>query len=199
MVNDVSAMEVANTIFVLPLAAGVMASCCLAKGKSPYKGQIKSGRLICSKSSIVLLISNTPGKKTSMSPSCSLRATRMALATTVWRWAVLSSWWVYIMSTGNCLPCEAMTGTLPRRSDKLMVSNVADIISMRKSLRRSCWTSRLNASARSAFKFRSWNSSKMIMPTSSKALSVWIMRVRIPSVTTSTCVVLEILFSKRIR
>ena len=62
---------------------------------------------------------------------------------------------------------------------------VADIMTMRRSGRSTCCTSRARAKATSAFMLRSWNSSKMITLTPSSVGSVTRRRVRMPSVTTS--------------
>ena len=70
---------------------------------------------------------------------------------------------------------------------------------MRRSSRRFCWLSMHSASPRSAFRLRSWNSSKMTQPMPASAASSCSMRVRMPSVTTSMRVSRLTRVSSRVR
>ena len=76
---------------------------------------------------------------------------------------------------------------------------VADIITMSRSGRMICCDSRTRASAVSDVRLRSWNSSKMTMPTPSSVGSSTSILVMMPSVRTSMRVVAETFVSKRMR
>jgi hypothetical protein len=91
IVNDVSAIDVAKTTFLLPLASGIIASLCLSNERSLYKGHSDTSRFDASKDSRVLFISKTPGKKTSMSPVCSFQTFLIAFETETCNSEFLSS------------------------------------------------------------------------------------------------------------
>ena len=97
---------------------------------------------------------------------------------------VSSRWCIW---TGCCWVGVCMSGALSCWQI-VVVSIVADIRMIRRSGRRICCAWRVSASAVSAKRFRSWNSSNMIAPMPSSVGSAMSRRVRIPSVSTSICV-----------
>jgi len=90
-----------------------------------------------------------------------------------------------------------MTAAPSRRSATGPPSSVADITRIFRSSRRARRISRHSASARSACRLRSWNSSKITMATPSRAGLARMRRVRIPSVITSMRVLGETRLSNR--
>ena len=79
-----------------------------------------------------------------------------------------------------------MTGASPRICATRAPSSVADIARMRRSSRKPRWQSSARASPRSASSERSWSSSNSTAPMPLSSGSSRIMRVKTPSVTTST-------------
>ena len=101
--------------------------------------------------------------------------------------------------TGKLRPSEVTTGASLINFEIGSASNVADITTIRRSSRRASRISKLRASPRSAFNERSWNSSKMMQDIPRSSGSDWIIRVRMPSVTTSIFVVLLVFVFPRTR
>ena len=89
------------------------------------------------------------------------------------------------VSTGQARPSAVTTGAPPISSATGAASSVADITRSSRSGRSAARTSSASASPRSACSARSWNSSKITQPTPGSSGSDWIIRVRMPSVTTS--------------
>ena len=101
-------------------------------------------------------------------------------------------------STMKPRPSEVTTGASSIAATG-PASSVADVTSICRSGRNACRTSHVSARPRSAFRERSWNSSKTTQPTPASSGSLWIIRVRMPSVTTSIRVAAETSASPRIR
>ena len=89
------------------------------------------------------------------------------------------------VSTGKARPSERMTGAPSKSVATGWASSVADMTTSARSGRSAARASHARASPRSAFRLRSWNSSKMTQPTPSSEGSDCSIRVRMPSVTTS--------------
>ncbi len=102
-------------------------------------------------------------------------------------------------STGNVRPSDVTIGASPKSRATASPSSVADMTSTLRSGVRFSRASNTSANPRSACKLRSWNSSKITTAIPSSAGSVCNMRVRTPSVTTSTRVSRETRVSMRIR
>ncbi len=89
----------------------------------------------------------------------------------------------------RCAPdsCGLRSPGAARRTSARLArpSSVADMITRRRSGRSDACTSSASAAPRSPCRWRSWNSSNRIAPMPASSGSSWIMRVRMPSVTTS--------------
>ena len=125
-----------------------------------------------------------PGKNTRMSPGVRFSNLETAKAEATGQVCSfgLASW---IISTGNNRPSLATIGQPPRYAEMRSVANVADMTISRKSGRTFCCTRRAMPSARSLSRPRSWNSSKIRVPTDSKNGSSCNMRSKMPGVTTT--------------
>ncbi len=180
-------MEVASTTLRRPGAAGSMARSCSARSRAPNSGTISTaGSLtVAASSSAVRRISAAPGRKTSAEPLSSASARRTVRATSSSSRAAGSrpTWRV---TTGKARPALSTTGAPPSRAATRAPSRVADMTRMRRSSRKAPWVSSASARPRSASRLRSWNSSKRTAATPSSVGSSRIMRVKMPSVTTST-------------
>ena len=107
------------------------------------------------------------------------------------------------MSTGWVRPSLVITGAgsspRPITAATRSVSRVADMARMRRSGRSADRASRVKARARSAWRLRSWISSKITIPVPGRDGSCWRRRVRMPSVTTSMRVSRPTWRSSRVR
>ena len=103
------------------------------------------------------------------------------------------------VSTGHARPSDVTSGASPISRATGAASSVADIATRIRSSRSAPLISRQSARPRSAFRLRSWNSSKRTAPTPSSDGSDWIIRVRMPSVTTSIRVARLTFASPRMR
>ena len=128
-------------------------------------------------------VSRRPGRNTSTSPGC-----RASACSTARRTCASSA------SSRRAGTCSTCTGWLrpwldsrgaSRNAASRSPSSVADITTIRRSSRSEACTSSASARPRSADRWRSWNSSNSSAPTPGSSGSSWIMRVRMPSVTTS--------------
>ena len=200
IVSDVSAIDVASTS-LRPVAAGAMAARCALNGIDPCSGHsTTSSGSAGVRAAATRDISPAPGRNTSTPPavSSSARRTRPAHCVTnrVSFGGGVSSQRV---STGNACPSERTVGAPPISAATGAVSSVADIARRIRSSRSAPRTSSASASPRSALSERSWNSSKITAPMPPSPGSNWIMRVRMPSVTTSIWVEPDTLLSPRMR
>ena len=199
-VSEVSAMDVASTMR-RPSATGPVAARWAAKSIAPNSGRTTQpgGRRPFSSAS-TFLISPSPGRKASTPPSAvSDTACRIRSAIAGSRRIGPSGLGSQRVSTGKARPAEVITGASPIRAATGAASSVADITITTSSSRRAARTSSARASPRSAFSERSWNSSKISAPIPSSDGSDWIIRVRMPSVTTSILVARLTFASPRIR
>ena len=195
MVIDVSAIEVAITTLRLPLGDGSMADCCSGEDSFPYKGNMRVAPSLPSSRSLHLTISACPGKKARMSPSCSRWAFITAEATSsAQRTASVSS--KFTMSTSYIRPSLSTSGA-SNDLQSWSASIVADITTILKSGLIKLCVSRVSARAVSETRLRSWYSSKITTDTPSSVGSSMSIRVRMPSVRTSTRVDADTLVSKR--
>ncbi|CAN5823284.1 hypothetical protein BH23ACT5_BH23ACT5_00980 [soil metagenome] len=178
-----SAMSVESTTFRKGGSDGEIAASCSSTGREPCRRRT-SARLSASRSA-TRRISAIPGRNTSTSPSWSARADRTTEATCTSICRVRGGGGRHCRSTWCIRASAAMTGTSPRNSAMLVESMVADITNIRRSGRNPALLSRIKANPRSVWRFRSWTSSKMRSAVPASEGSAWILRVRIPSVTTS--------------
>jgi len=157
----------------------------------------------------VYMISRSPGRNTSMSPSCSSSAPRTTLATSFAKcWGPLGSKSLRSMSplysvrTGKHLPSLLITFVSCPRSSATRSPSAPKVALMTMSLTgrsyRRC-LSRQSAKPRSESTLRSWNSSKKMQPIPSRVGFTCIIRTRMPSVITSIRVRLEMTVSWRMR
>ena len=189
MVSEVSAIDVASTIR-LRAPGGASARPCAARSIAPNKGVISaSAPSMPGSMAATRRISPSPGRKARMVPPGSARVSASASAMNCAAWRIRGApagagRGSQRVSTGKARPSERMTGASSRAATG-SASSVADITTMARSGRSAARASHASARPRSAFRLRSWNSSKIRQPTPGKSGSDWIMRVRIPSVTTS--------------
>ncbi len=197
-VSEVSAMAVASTTLRAP-GIGASAARCPAASIAPKSGRIaQPGRPASSAST--RRISPSPGRKTRMPPSASSAACRTSAATAASKRSEGSAGrGSQRVSTGKARPSAVRTGTPPIRAATGAASSVADMTRSRRSGLSAARTSSASARPRSACSERSWNSSKITQETPGSSGSDWIIRVRMPSVTTSIRVRAEVLASPRIR
>ena len=185
MVSEVSAIEVASTI-LRAARSGRIAACCACASSAPNSGRItQPGGTRSFNAASQRRISPSPGRNTSTAPSVSARArsTRSATACSI-RAPRASGRSSQRVSTGNIRPWDVIRGASISAATG-PASSVADIATSIRSSRSAPAISRHSASPKSAFSERSWNSSKITAPTPDSSGSDWIIRVRIPSVTTS--------------
>ena len=147
------------------------------------------------------LISPSPGKKASRSPSCSRKTRLMRLAISSGSLAHSSAMFSgqspsHSVSTGNIRPPQ-LRCTAPSSLEIDSVSIVADISTIFRSGLSSSALSLAIARAQSQLRLRSWNSSNMSALTPSRVGSSHIILPSMPSVSTSSRVADETLFSKR--
>ena len=198
-VTEDSATLVASTTRRRPSGAGCSTRDCCSTGSSPCRAStsVSAGSAAASSAACTRAISRWPGRNTSTSPGC--RASASSAARRAWACSDSSrragKW---LTATGWPRPSLDSRGA-SRNAARRCPSRVADITTIRRSSRRPACTSRASARPRSAARWRSWNSSNSRAPMPSSSGSSWIIRVRMPSVTTSIRVRADTLFSKRIR
>ncbi len=190
MVSEVSAIAVARTT-LRPSASGTSAARCFSKGSAPCSGCTTTPAGSCGSSrAAVRAISPTPGRNTSTPPSVCRSAviTRSATASSKrgpWPAPADHGRSSHRVSTGNARPSAVRTGASPISAATGAASSVADIASRRRSGRSAARISSASARPRSPCRLRSWNSSKIRQPMPGSSGFDWIIRVRMPSVTTS--------------
>lgn len=187
MVRLVSAMEVASTTLRRPGGLGRMAWSCACCGRLPKSGWMRTPRGSPSADSIssTRRISPAPGRKTSTSPSSVSSAARTARAAAA-SMRPSGRRGSQRVSTGCTRPSLVTTGAASSSAATGPPASVALITSTRRSSRSTARDCSVSARPRSACRERSWNSSKITIPTPSSAGSCCSIRVSTPSVTTST-------------
>ena len=200
-VTEDSATLVASTMRRRPSGSGASASVCCSSGNSPCSGSKRTSPAATAGSVASARraspISRWPGRNTSRSPgscasACSTQRRNCGSRPSSRRAGK------YATDTGYERPSDDSRGASIRAASAAP-SSVADITSSRRSGRSCACTSSARARPRSPARWRSWNSSKTMAATLSRVGSSWIIRVRMPSVSTSMRVAAETLFSKRMR
>lgn len=198
MVNDVSAMAVASTSLRRPSGSGAMAARWASNAIAPNSGRTAQPQSLSA--AATRRISPSPGQNASTSPGASSSACRTnpAIAASQ-RTSRDNCRGSQTVSTGNARPSAVIRGASPISAATGAASSVADIGSSTRSGRRAPRMSSAKARPRSAFSERSWNSSNRMAPTPGNSGSSWIIRVRMPSVTTSIRVAPDTRLSPRMR
>ncbi len=201
-VRLVSAMSVASTTRRRPGALGCNAASCSAAVRAPKRGRTSTaGPTRPVRACWARRISPAPGRNTRTSPDSSRRARRTASGTaSTGRARLAGGSGTHRTSTSCWRPSLVTTAAWgPSRSATLAAARVADMTTRRRSGRSDRRTSSANARPRSAWRFRSWSSSKSTAATPGRSGSCCSRRVRMPSVTTSTRIAALVRWSSRVR
>ena len=184
-VSEVSAIEVART--TRRPSTGPRAARWAANSIAPKRGRTVQSETRPARAVATLRISPSPGRKARRPPSgTSSKAWRICAAMTASKRAVGSGLrGSQRVSTAKARPCEVTRGASCIRRATGSASRVADMTITTRSSRSAPRSSKVSARPKSACRLRSWNSSKITAPTPGRSGSDWIMRVRMPSVTTS--------------